>query len=125
MERIILILYGGFATYIYGYGAFIAGRYHKSIFEGPGYWVLIDLITVGVFWYWGDIALKKNSNDDYRMNSHPQAYCMILLGVTLCGIINFIFPPLGRIFFDFPLMNFVVALGAGYHTINEVSGLFD
>lgn len=126
MEKYILVTWGCIATCIYGYGSFIAARYHESIFDGPAYWILIDLITLAVFWRW----YKKSQEIDCEMRSQPTAFLGILLFVTLVGFVDIIFPRLVNTIFppssniDFPFLNFVVAIGAGYHSLNEITRWF-
>jgi hypothetical protein len=113
MIRTLLIVYGIFATYVYGYGSFVATRYNESLFSGPQEWIIVDIVTLIVFWVWGDYDMSPN------MNARPGAYIMLLLFVTFLGLLNFVLPSVPW-YFDFATWNFAIAIGAAYFVLDEL-----
>ena len=114
MIRLLYILYSIFAAYIYGYGSFLAGRHNESLFSGPEQWLIVDFITLLVFYLW-------SKSDD--MNERPESYLLLIGFVTFLGLVNFLLPIGYPWYFDFGFWNFTIALGAAWFALAELSTL--
>ena len=115
MERSLIIIWGGIATYIYGYGFYISAKYHDSIFDSPLHWVIVDIITLVAVYYWSEHGYE------FGCKSSPDAFLMIVFIVTVIGVLNLFIPGIATLVGGFTPLNLAMAIGCGYHTINEAS----